>query len=165
MTVTRTDFLKILKVLAEEQVEFIVVGGVCAVLHGAPVTTFDLDLVHARDPENIQRLIKALQRLDARYRTADDRVLRPQTDRLKTGGHQLLLTTAGPLDLLGEIGAGRGFAELLDHVEECRLGPGLTVRLLKLEMLIRSKEEAAREKDHAVLAILRRTLAEKGKQE
>jgi len=165
MTVTRTDFHKILKVLVEEQVEFIVVGGVCAVLHGAPVTTFDLGLVHARDPENIQRLIKALQRLDARCRATGHRVLRPQTDRLKTGGHQLLLTAAGPLDLLGEIGAGRGFVELLDHAEKCRLGPDLTIRLLKLEMLIRSKEEAAREKDHAVLAILRRTLAEKRKQD
>ena len=33
-------------------------------LHGAPVTTFDLDVVHARDPENIARLLSALEELD-----------------------------------------------------------------------------------------------------
>jgi hypothetical protein len=38
------DFLEILKVLSRHKVDFIIVGGVCAVLHGAPVSTFDLDL-------------------------------------------------------------------------------------------------------------------------
>jgi hypothetical protein len=44
------DFLEILKILVSNEVDFIVIGGVCAVLHGAPVTTFDLDLVHSRVP-------------------------------------------------------------------------------------------------------------------
>jgi hypothetical protein len=36
------DFETILNVLTKHQVEFIVVGGLCAVLHGAPVQTYDL---------------------------------------------------------------------------------------------------------------------------
>lgn len=36
--------------LAGHGVDFIVVGGVAAVLGGAPISTFDLDIVHARDP-------------------------------------------------------------------------------------------------------------------
>lgn len=41
---TTSDFLEILRTLSEYKVDFIVVGGVCAVLHGAPMTTFDLPL-------------------------------------------------------------------------------------------------------------------------
>ena len=51
------DFLEILRILSDHKVEFIVVGGVCAVLHGAPVATFDLDLVHNRALDNLERLI------------------------------------------------------------------------------------------------------------
>ena len=57
-----------LRVLNEHRVAYIVVDGVCAVFHGAPVTTFDLDIVHARDAENIERTLSALNVLDAHSR-------------------------------------------------------------------------------------------------
>ena len=59
------DFFAILGALVAHDMEFIVVGGVCAVLHGAPVMTFDLDVVHHRTPGNIARLQAALEALDA----------------------------------------------------------------------------------------------------
>jgi len=99
-----TDFLEILKVLCEHKVDFIIVGGVCGVLHGAPVSTFDLDVVHSRLPENLDRLMSALESLDARYRGREDLQLRPEISHLSTPGHQLLITNLGPLDLLGSIG-------------------------------------------------------------
>ncbi len=40
----KPDFLALLQTLAEHQVDFIVIGGVCAVLQGAPISTFDLHL-------------------------------------------------------------------------------------------------------------------------
>ena len=46
-------------------------------LHGAPVTTFDLDVVHARNPENIARLLSALEELDAVYRVQPERQCAP----------------------------------------------------------------------------------------
>ncbi len=70
------DFIHILKTLTGHQVEFILVGGVCAVLHGTPVSTFDIDLVHARTAKNISNLLLALEDLDARYRDPAGRVLR-----------------------------------------------------------------------------------------
>jgi hypothetical protein len=76
------------------------VGGVSAVLHGAPVTTFDLGIVHSRDPENVTRLLSALEELDARYRFQPERQLRPDASHLAGPGHQLLLTMYGPLDVL-----------------------------------------------------------------
>ena len=49
MTISKTDYPALLKALVRHEVAFIVVGGVSAVLHGAPVTTLDLDIVHSRE--------------------------------------------------------------------------------------------------------------------
>jgi len=157
------DFLEILRTLAEHQVAFIVVGGVGAVLQGAPIATFDLDVVHSRAPENIDRLMTALAALDAEGRAQAGRHLRPTPAHLASPGHQLLMTSAGPLDLLGVIGRDRGYDDLLQHSIALKIGETLTVRVLDLRMLIQTKEEAGRDKDKAVLAILRRTLQEKSK--
>ena len=89
--------------------------------------------------------------------------MRPGVSHLSSPGHQLLMTEAGPLDLLGVIGKGYGYNELLEHTGEMEVGAGVTIRLLDLETLIKVKKETARDKDKAVLAILRRTLEEKSK--
>jgi predicted nucleotidyltransferase len=51
----------ILRALCENHIDFIVVGGVAAVLHGAPIQTYDLDAVFSRAPGNIDRLLKFLE--------------------------------------------------------------------------------------------------------
>jgi predicted nucleotidyltransferase len=157
---TRPDFLAILKVLAARKVDFIVVGGVSAVLQGAPIATFDLDIVHSREPANIERLLGALQELEAYDRGQGARRIEPGPSHLASAGHQLLLTAHGPLDLLGTIGAGRDYEALLGGAEELVVGP-VRVRVLGLPALIETKVEAGREKDRAVLSILRRTLEER----
>lgn len=157
------DALAILQTIVRHEVDFIVVGGVCGVLHGAPVHTFDLDLVHSRHPDNLERLLQALRLLDAYYREHADGRLRPTSAHLASPGHQLLMTSAGPLDLLGVIGNERGYDELLPHTLTLQLPDNLSVRLLDLASLIAVKEETPREKDEATLAILRRTLEEKTK--
>ncbi len=159
----RPDYLALLRTLAEHGIDFIVVGGVCAVLHGAPVATFDLDLVHSRAPDNVDRLLAVLMSLDAHARGQGSRRIAPDRSHLASPGHLLLMTRFGPLDLLGTIGKNRGYAELLPDTAELEISGDLKVRLLNLETLIDLKREAAREKDLAVLAILRRTLEEKRK--
>lgn len=153
-------FKEALEILARQGVELIVVGGVAAVLGGAPISTFDLDIVHDRTSANVERLLAALGELDARYRDLTGRVLRPDAHGLAGAGHHLLLTRCGPLDVLGQIGAGHGYGDLLGDSVVQPIG-ALHVRVLGLEALIRSKTEANRDKDRAVLAILRRTLAER----
>ena len=162
MASTSPDFFRILQTLTNRQVDFILVGGVCAVLHGAPVSTFDIDLVHARTVGNISNLLLALEELDARFRDPAGRRLKAKASHLESTGHQLLITSAGPLDLLGEIGNGLGFDELLPNSSYIDVGVGLSVRLLDLKTLIETKEAAGHEKDLAVLPILRRTLEERG---
>ena len=71
------------------------------------------------------------------------------------------MTRWGPLDLLGAIGRDRDYPSRLPRSKPITLRPGLRVQLLDLDALIEVKEETARDKDHAVLAILRRTLGEK----
>jgi predicted nucleotidyltransferase len=157
------DFLEILKVLKKHKVDFIVVGGVCAVLHGAPVTTFDLDIVHSRSSQNISSLISALNELDAFYRGRVDQKLKPKMSHLSSSGHQLLMTNAGPLDLLGTIGAGHTYKDLLKHTVELEAG-GLHFRILNLEKLIEIKRETIADKDKVMLPILQHILEEKQKQ-
>lgn len=157
----KTDFLALLRTLNGHGVDYIVVGGVAAVLQGAPVSTFDLDVVHSRQKENIVRLVAVLQELDAYYRAQPERRLTPDASHLSSPGHQLLATRFGPLDLLGEIGAGRGYEDLLPESIMVRAGEQVLVRVLNLETLITMKEELAQEKDRAVIPVLRRTLEEK----
>ena len=160
-TKTKTDFLEVLRILIAYKVDFIVVGGVSAVLQGAPITTFDLDLVHSREPENVERLLRSLDSLEAIYRAQPDRRIKPNAAHLSSPGHQLLLTQFGPLDLLGMIGAGRGYEDLLAQTVEMKVDDELRIRVLDLKTLIEIKEEIAGEKDAAVLPILRQTLNEK----
>jgi hypothetical protein len=156
------DFRRLLQALFDHRVECIVVGGVAAVLHGAPLTTIDLDVVHARTPENVARLLAALKELDARSRLHPSRRLVPDASHLASAGHQLLSTASGPLDLLGAVGHGRGYDDLLPRSVVVELAGGLHVRVADLPMLIELKREAGRDKDLAVLPVLLRTLEARG---
>ena len=160
---TTSDFLEILRTLSEYKVDFIVVGGVCAVLHGAPMTTFDLDVVHSRSAGNIERLLSALHTLDAYYRDRPGQRLQPKLSHLASPGHQLLLTRFCPLDILGTIGNRLSYSDLITGTVKLQLDD-LELRMLTLESLIDTKRAAGRDKDKAVLALLNQTLKEKRKQ-
>ena len=157
------DFLAILRILLEHRVDFIVVGGVAGAAHGGTITTFDLDIVHSRDAHTLDRLLKALRALAAHYRGRGREKLRPALSHLKSPGHQLLMTTFDPLDVLGAIGKGHEYDDLLPESIELDIGESAKVRVLDLAALIRIKGETAQEKDKAQLAILRRLLEERSR--
>jgi hypothetical protein len=150
----RLDFHKLLNALVQYEVEFIVVGGVGAVLHGAPIATFDLDIVHRRTAENVARLKDALASLHARYRGQGERHLQPDESHLLSDGHQLLMTDEGPLDVLGTVGSRRDYDALLPQAREMEVG-GMRFLVLNLDALIQVKQEVNQPKDRAVLEILR----------
>jgi predicted nucleotidyltransferase len=155
--------IAILRALHDGGVEFIVVGGVAAVLNGAPIYTFDIDVVHSRDAANVDRLLHVLDALDAVFRIQPERRLKPNVSHLASAGHLNLITRYGPLDLLGSIGRDLGYQNLVPHSVELDISEDLRIRILDLETLIALKEELGGEKDRAVLPILRRTLEEKKK--
>src|SRR5262245_15855142 len=152
-------FAEILHLLALAEVEFIIVGMTAGILQGAPVTTVDLDVVHHRTQENVTRLLRVLASLDAVYRH-DPRSLRPQQSHLIGPGHQLLTTTHGDLDCLGEIDAGKGYEDLIERAVTMKLSRGQEIWVLGLPALIDMKERLGRPKDLAALPVLRATLAE-----
>jgi hypothetical protein len=149
-----------LQKFADHGADVIVVGGIAALIHAVPLLTFDLDLVHSREPENLQRVLAALHELDAFYRLQAARHLCPNESHLASPGHHLLMTGFGPLDLLGTVGNKRSYEDLLPNSTVEVIEPDLRVRVVSLEMLIATKDEAGREKDLAVLPTLRATLAE-----
>ena len=142
-------------------VDFVVLGGLAAVLDGAPIATLDVDVVHSREPANLDRLLGVLGRLDPFFRIQPERRIRPEASPLVGSGHLYLSTRHGPLDLLGTIGRGRAYEDLLAHTVEMDFGGGVRIRVLDLGTVIAVKEEVGGEKDLAVLAVLKRTLREK----
>jgi hypothetical protein len=159
------DPRRILAGLVAHDVRFVVVGGVAAVLQGAPLATFDLDVVHDRSADNVQRLLGALDDLGARSRLHLQAIVRPDASHLVGPGHVLLTTDGGDLDLLGTAGRGRGYDDLVGHSTPMEVGPGLVVQVLDLPTLIELKEEAGRAKDLAALPTLRATLEERRRRE
>ena len=147
--------------LVEAQVDFIVIGGVGAVLQGVPTTTFDLDIVHARSDGNRKKLFEVLLSLEACYRQHLPRRLLPTEDDLSSDGHMLLMTSAGPMDVLGRVVGDLDYDDLLQRSHWRDLRDGSRIRVLDLEALIELKEKTGREKDLAQLPLLRRTLRER----
>jgi hypothetical protein len=150
------SFREILELLNKHEVEYIVVGGVAAVIHGAPVTTFDLDALVRVSEDNANRLVGALNDLDAHYREHTAKI-RPSKKDILAGGHLLLMTRAGPLDVLGFIGESDRYEDLIAVSSEIAMTIG-KFRVLDFEELVRQKQATGRPKDRAVLEILEEIL-------
>ncbi|HZF56510.1 MAG TPA: hypothetical protein VE093_48175 [Polyangiaceae bacterium] len=149
---------RILADLLDADIEFIVVGGLAAVLMGAPVVTFDLDIVHHRTPENVDRLLALLLRHGAYHRLdLANRRLPPTRDALLGRGHVNLAVRDAKLDVLCEIEQEAGYDEILGDTEAVPFH-GRTLRVLGLQRLIQAKAAAGRPKDHMVIPILVATL-------
>lgn len=149
----QADLSALISALVEADIEFIVVGGAAAVLHGAPISTLDLDIVPRRSPENISRLEALLLHLDAIVREPGNRRLRPTREILLHAQQINLSTQLGPLDALGVLHDGRGYAELLAHTVRVTDGDtALTV--LDLPTLIQVKRSTGRTKDRLVVPVL-----------
>lgn len=158
------DFLQMLTVMVKHQAEFIVIGGVCGVLHGSTLATKDLDIVHHRTEENLSRLLTALQELHAYYRGRGGQRLAPRKEWLAADGPNLLRTRLGDLEL-GTVSPSRGYDELLPHTELFPITEEVKVPILDLPTLIQVKQEAGRDKDKLAVIMLKATLAEKQKRQ
>jgi|SRR6185369_10703628 len=155
----RARFAETLQTLADNQVEFIVVGMAAGVLQGVPLTTLDIDIVHRRTPENVARLLSVLSELKAVYRN-DPRNLSPSASHLMGPGHQLLTTVNGDLDCLGSVDGDKDYDALLGFSRELRITDSTLVRVLELTTLLEVKRRAGRPKDLAVLPFLEATIDE-----
>lgn len=146
--------------LVAADIEFIVVGGAAGVILGAPIVTLDLDIVHRRTPENVDRLLGWLLAHGAYHRfDLANRRLPPSRDLLLGQGHLNLQTDLGKLDVLCELGADEGYEELQADTVLVENGE-IRLQVLGLRRLIAVKARAGRPKDRAVLPMLMATLDE-----
>ena len=157
------DLDRLLAVLHEANVQFVIIGGVAATIHGSARLTGDLDVVYGRDRENLERLVSALQPLEPYLRGAPPGLpFRFDADTLRKGLNFTLTTTAGPLDLLGEVAGLGGYENALEHSIEVQLF-GSATRCLNLEALIRAKRAAGRPRDLETIAELEAVREESGR--
>lgn len=139
--------VQIAELLDRHGVEYLVIGGQAAVLHGSPLATFDVDLCYARTAENLVRLATALREIHPTLRGAPpDLPFRLDEQSLALGSNFTFLTDLGPLDLLGWVEPLGSFESLQPRAEKMDLG-GRTVLVISLDDLIVIKRHINRPKD------------------
>lgn len=165
MTAPAFDPRGTLAALHDAGVDLVLIGGVAARVHGSPSLTADVDICHARNRENLERLATVLRSLNARLRGApDDLPLQLDPRTLAAGGSFTFATDLGDLDILAVPAGVEGYDELRRSAIEIDLG-GFTVHVASIDDLIRMKQAAARPKDLVeveILGALRDEIADQG---
>ena len=151
------DPVEICAVLSEEGVEFVVLGGFATIIHGSPLPTEDIDIIPSRSLANLERLARALKRLEAKIRTGDE----PNETRIDAAfilnmPHMLnLVTRFGDIDLVfTPAGTLKNYDQWLERSRRAQLREGLVVAVADLDDIIASKSAANRPKGQRSLPYL-----------
>ena len=124
------DPLGVLHTLISYKVDFVLIGGLAARLHGSPSVTNDLDVCHDDSTENLKRVTRALAEMEARLRlpALDESVDLPIDERLLAATQNLTLSTEfGAFDLLTRPAGTEGYEDLMRDAVTQKLGQGLSV--------------------------------------
>lgn len=150
-----SDPRSVFQVLADHEVDCVVIGGVAVVAHGHTRNTRDVDFVAATDRANLERLARALEALDAELWGVDAHLLGIEldADTLASGGNFTLQTKAGGLDFFNEVPGGIPYEELRERSILVEVS-GIPIRIAGLDDLIRLKAAAGRPRDLADIAAL-----------
>jgi len=148
------DFRKILEALRNARAEFILIGGMAGIAHGASRLTEDIDVVYLRTPENIIRVVTALAPYSPYLRGVPPGLpFQWDARAVQRGLNFTLITDLGAIDLLGEITGGGGFEQLLPKCVDLEVF-GIPCRCLSLDGLIETKRAVGRPKDLQAIAEL-----------
>lgn len=133
--------------LKNSGLEFVVIGGVCAVFHGMGVATFDLDICCPFGEENVRRIESAVSDAHPAHRLTANKLPLEMT---RTSFHDLknlyLQTDLGKLDCLSEVAGIGNFEAVLKQSVAAKLSYG-EFRFLSLDGLIAAKMAVGRERD------------------
>ncbi len=147
---------ELLETLARHHVEYVLIGGLAATLHGSSALTNDADICPDPSPENREHLAGALRDIGARVRTDTDPdgiPLATDADFLRRMQLLNLTTRYGDFDIAFQPAGSDGYADLAERATQVTID-GTRVRVASLADIIRSKETANRPKDRATLPIL-----------
>jgi hypothetical protein len=157
----------VIRLLGRHGVRWVLVGGLAAITHGAPLVTQDVDVCYARDDENLERLAAALVDVHAELRGPDPGLpFRIDARTLRAGDAFTLTTDVGWLDCLGTPSGTSGFEDLARTADVFDLF-GRRVLVASVDDLIRMKRAAGRPKDLLAveeLGALRDELHERGEE-
>lgn len=157
------NFRELLPLLLRHNVKFILIGGGAAIFHGLARLTYDVDIVYARDAQNLKNLVVALAPYSPYLRGAPPGLPFVFDERtLQAGLNFTFTTTLGNIDILGEVSGGGSFEQLLPFTEELS-ALGITCRVVTLERLIHLKRAAGRPKDLEAIAELEALREERDK--
>jgi len=149
-----TDFAALIRRLSSAKVDFILIGGVAAVVHGAARLTRDVDVVYSRQPDNLRRICEALDPIHPFLRGAPrDLPFRFDVPTIGAGLNFTLTTDEGDLDLLGEMTGGGTYEQLRPHAVSVEVY-GQACYCLSVEQLIAAKRAAGRPRDLEAIAEL-----------
>ena len=157
-----TDFARLLAALHRPRVEYIIIGGVAATVHGSSRLTQDVDVCYERTDTNLDRVVRALRPLKPYLRGAPRGLpFEWSVATLRAGLNFTLTTIAGDIDLLGEVTGGGRYSDLFDHTIDVTLF-GRRTKVLNLEWLIATKRAAGRPRDLEAIAELEALRQETG---
>jgi hypothetical protein len=160
-----TDYGAIIRLLANGGIDFILIGGLAAIGHGLALHTLDVDVVYSRQSENIRRLVTAFISIQPYLRGAPPGLpFRFDEKTVQMGLNFTLRTKLGDVDLLGEVGGGGTYEELLPFSAD-GTAYGVRIRIVELDKLIALKRAAGRPKDAEAIAQLEALRQEKRKLE
>jgi hypothetical protein len=152
----------ILRRLTARGVDFVVIGGIAAVLHGSSRNTFDLDVCFATDAGNLEALGAVLTELHSRLRGVDDTVpFVADAASLRRVELLTLETDLGDFDVLSRPQGTHGYDALRRGADRYDLG-GFSVLVASVSDLIAMKRAAGRPKDLADVAELETILRLRG---
>jgi hypothetical protein len=141
------DFSRIVAELRQNDVEFVVIGGLACIFHGSSHVTRDVDVVYARNRQNLEKMVKALKAMQA-YPRGMPKGLPFLLDvrTLEMGTNFTFQTDFGDFDILGEM-KGVGDYQIAASDSEQGLIGDQEVQFLSLNKLITAKRIAGRSKD------------------
>jgi hypothetical protein len=141
------DDKALLSRLQQHNVEFVIIGGVCGVMHGVPLVTKDLDVCCRFTADNLRRIEAAVKDLHPYHRMTANKLPLELTDSLCARLKNLYLQTdLGTLDCLGEVAGVGDYEEALSRSVNFRLSYG-QFHILNIDALIDAKQAAARPRD------------------
>jgi predicted nucleotidyltransferase len=156
------DLEKILKVLAEGGIDFVVIGGFAAVTHGSQYLTQDVDVCMVLTPQSVEKIRKALAPLDPVHRMTAQKLPFATFPKSTEGLRNLYLRTRyGVLDILTEVEGVGGLDAIRDRANTS-LADGVAYKVISLPDLITCKETVGRDKDLLVAKELRAIAALRG---
>ncbi len=133
--------------LKEYKVEFVIIGGVCGVLHGASLVTLDLDICCRFSHANLRRIEAAVKDLHPQHRLTANKLPFELTDHLCSELKNIYLNTDfGILDCLSEVAGIGNYEEVFNKSVLHSMSYG-EVRILNLDALIAAKLATGRDKD------------------